>query len=251
MAVSALRRQVFRTWQPLDPVLAEMGGPLGSDTFFLRNPSGQQIFLYLTTFVEEMTLQWFGRAADSIKILDWGAGKGHVGYLLSKRGFRPDCADVPDGAVRPLLDKVGLPLIPLEHPYELPFADGAYDAVLSYGVLEHVPDDRASLREIARVLRPGGLFFCFNLPFAGSWIMRLAHVGGNHYHERLYDRENTRAMVEAAGLEVTDMWHRQLFPKNRIGYPAPQLWERLDQWLVENTPAWRFATSLEFVAVRR
>lgn len=248
---AALRKEVFGTWHPLDPVLSEMGSELPSHQF-LRNPSGQQVFLYLTAFVERMVLQWFGTGADSLRILDWGAGKGQVGYLLKRDGFRPDCADVPEGEpVRPLLEKAGLPLIPLDHPYELPFADQSYDVVLSYGVLEHVPDDQASLREIARVLRPGGLFFCFNLPFAGSWIMRAAHAGGNHYHDRLYARDSTRAMVEAAGLEITDMWHRQLFPKNRVPYPAPHIWEKLDQWLVENTPAWRLATSLEFVAVRR
>ena len=36
------------------------------------------------------------------------------------------------------------------------FADGAFDAVMSLDVLEHVPDFRAALREFARILRPAG-----------------------------------------------------------------------------------------------
>jgi SAM-dependent methyltransferase len=41
---------------------------------------------------------------------------------------------------------------------ELPFADGSFDAVFSYSVLQHLakPDVRVAVAEIARVLRPGG-----------------------------------------------------------------------------------------------
>lgn len=38
----------------------------------------------------------------------------------------------------------------------MPFGDGSFDAVLCSHVLEHVPDDGAAMKEIARVLRPGG-----------------------------------------------------------------------------------------------
>lgn len=39
---------------------------------------------------------------------------------------------------------------------DLPYAAGGFDLVLSHEVLEHVQDDRAAMREMARVLRPGG-----------------------------------------------------------------------------------------------
>ncbi|MFZ0216633.1 MAG: class I SAM-dependent methyltransferase [Candidatus Dormiibacterota bacterium] len=46
----------------------------------------------------------------------------------------------------------------------LPFRDGAFDAVLSNEVIEHVRDDRAAVAEMVRVLRPGGraIIFCPN-----------------------------------------------------------------------------------------
>jgi len=40
----------------------------------------------------------------------------------------------------------------------LPYADGSFDVVYSVSVLEHVPTRSAVLRELVRVLRPGGLF---------------------------------------------------------------------------------------------
>jgi ubiquinone/menaquinone biosynthesis C-methylase UbiE len=41
----------------------------------------------------------------------------------------------------------------------LPFADGAFGGVASVAVLEHVPDDRGALAELARVTKPGGRVF--------------------------------------------------------------------------------------------
>lgn len=37
--------------------------------------------------------------------------------------------------------------------------DGSYDAVFDFGILHHVPDWRAAVAEVARVLKPGGRFF--------------------------------------------------------------------------------------------
>jgi ubiquinone/menaquinone biosynthesis C-methylase UbiE len=40
----------------------------------------------------------------------------------------------------------------------LPHRDAAFDAVFGFGVLHHVPDWRGALREVGRVLRPGGIY---------------------------------------------------------------------------------------------
>jgi hypothetical protein len=52
------------------------------------------------------------------------------------------------------------------------------------------------------------------------------------------------------GFEVIDIWHRQLFPKNSINYPIYQAFEKVDQFLTENTPLKYLATNIEFVAVK-
>jgi SAM-dependent methyltransferase len=42
----------------------------------------------------------------------------------------------------------------------LPFASGSFDVVLDFGTCYHIADPACALREIVRVLRPGGLFVC-------------------------------------------------------------------------------------------
>ena len=40
---------------------------------------------------------------------------------------------------------------------DLPFEVGEFDVIIAAEVLEHIPDDRAAITELCRVLRPGGL----------------------------------------------------------------------------------------------
>ncbi len=66
----------------------------------------------------------------------------------------------------------------------LPFGEGVFDALLSHEVIEHVEDDRKAIREMARVLKPGGrlVLFCPNrgYPFETHGIFwRGKYVFGN------------------------------------------------------------------------
>lgn len=66
----------------------------------------------------------------------------------------------------------------------LPFPSGSFDIILSHEVLEHVQDDRETLREIVRTLKPGGrlILFCPNrgYPFETHGIMwRGRYIFGN------------------------------------------------------------------------
>ncbi len=66
----------------------------------------------------------------------------------------------------------------------LPFHDGQFDLVYSWGVIHHTPDTAAAAREILRVLRPDGGRFCVmvynrrSLVAAQAWFM-FAAVKGN------------------------------------------------------------------------
>jgi ubiquinone/menaquinone biosynthesis C-methylase UbiE len=122
--------------------------------------------------------------------------------------------------------------------------------VLSIGVLEHVSNEPASLAEIARVLKPGALFFCFFLPTRFSWTQQVSRWSGDTYHNRLYTQHHVREMLSAVGLELMNCWYRQLLPKNSMHYPKFRFFEKLDLFMTENTPLRYFATNLEFVSFK-
>lgn len=252
-----LRRSIFAQPWPIDPEIAAVAATQPTHAF-LHNPSGQLAYVYLTRYVRAVAEWHLRRSFAQISVLDWGCGKGHVSKLmrdlepltLQSCDIRSASDDSAFGQATPLLQHFNIPVTPLEHPYKLPYDDASFDIVLSFGVLEHVPDDRASLREITRVLKPDGLFFCFYLPTKYSWTQKIAHMRGNDYHDRLYDRRSVDGLLSSAGLQPLDLWYRQLLPKNTVHYPGFHTFERVDQFLTEHTPLRPFATNLEFVATK-
>jgi SAM-dependent methyltransferase len=257
VSVSALRKHSFsRNW-PLDEEIRAVAATIPTHAF-LENPSGQYAYIYLSRFVKALSESHFCQPFDDLSILDWGCGKGHVSKIMRDLGpgklescdVQSEKDDSSFGQETPIIAKFGIQVKPLDHAYLLPYEDGSLDVVLSVGVLEHVPKDRASLAEIKRVLKSGGLFFCFFLPTNLSWTQKVAHLRGNDYHDRLYSRSKVQEMIANADLELIDLWYRQILPKNTMHYPNFRLFEKLDQFVTEHTPLRYFATNIEFVCVK-
>jgi SAM-dependent methyltransferase len=251
----SLRKRIFSRRWPLDDEITSTAATTSSHNF-LKNPAGQYPFIYLTHYVKAVSEAHSGRPFHDLTVLDWGCGKGHVSKLLRDLGpaqlescdIQDDTDDSAFGQLTPILDRFHLPVTPLTHTSLLPYADTSFDVIVSFGVLEHVASDADSLAEIHRVLSPGGLFFCFFLPTRLSWTQKIARSGGDTYHDRLYTRPIVQYLLRNAGLQLHDLWYRQLFPKNTIAYPAFRLFEQLDQLLTRTTPLRYFATNIEFVA---
>ena len=96
----------------------------------------------------------------------------------------------------------------------LPFADATFERVLCSEVLEHVADPAAAMAELARVVKPGGLFaVSVPTPFT-EWAFRF---GSDDYfntpggHVRIFTARDVMDLLEDHGLSVCDVHFEHAF----------------------------------------
>jgi SAM-dependent methyltransferase len=80
----------------------------------------------------------------------------------------------------------------------LPFADASFDVVGAFDVLEHCEPEDVALRELARVLSPGGRLLLSVPAYKWAW----SDFDDANGHHRRYTRRRAERAVRAAGLEV-------------------------------------------------
>jgi SAM-dependent methyltransferase len=97
---------------------------------------------------------------SGLKVLEVGCGLGTDGAQFAKAGANYTGVDLTEAAVE--LAKLRFELFGLPGRFQiadaenLDFASESFDLVYSHGVLHHTPDTAAAVRELHRVLRPGG-----------------------------------------------------------------------------------------------
>jgi len=164
-------------------------------------------------------LQNSNEGTDS-RILDWGGGPGFLSYLLDALGFTTTYYDIEHDfpSYKYVLDRIKIPTVFVEDPVKLPFPDASFDAVISCGVLEHVPDASGSLAELNRVLKPGGLFFVYHFPNRWSWTEAVAGLIGQSTHDVRWTKTHLLGEIRSAGFDIERFDYRYMVPRNLVGF---------------------------------
>ena len=146
------------------------------------------------------------------RVLEIGCGQGY-GTQLILEAFKPASVDAVD-LDRRMVDRARRRLH--DHSDEVTIAQGSvvdliaaldardrsYDAVFDFAIIHHIPDWRAALDEVSRVLRPGGAFY-FDEVTAVALSSRTYRLLFDHPH---HDRFTAAQFLDACakrGLRVT------------------------------------------------
>lgn len=197
------------------------GGPKGAmlDTF--SRISGH------LQFGERLFRQRRFDLAGCKQILDIGSGAGQMlGHLLkyAERDAEITGIDISSTMLRRARRRLRSqrPQLVAADVSRLPFATGAFDTITCGYVIEHLPDARLGLTELARVLCPGGrmLLFATEDNFTGAWTSRM-------WCCRTYNRTELLAMCEQIGLSLRqELWFTRMHKALRAGGICVELQRR-------------------------
>src|ERR1041385_3744262 len=100
------------------------------------------------------------------RVLDLGCGNGRPAIFFASQGFSASGVDSSEQAIDWAKDWAERERLDVDFRVadilNLPYDDATFDVVVSHGVLDHVTAavSQGAIREVRRVLKPGGLFYC-------------------------------------------------------------------------------------------
>jgi SAM-dependent methyltransferase len=167
-------------------------------------------------------IQW---TAPRPKVLEAACGDGMTGWCLTSLGCEVHLHDLEDWR-----DKRArtLPMVIGDLDCRLPLPNESFDFILTYNSFEHVKDPAASLHELLRLCRVGGLVFLdFGPLYASPWGLHAYRTLLMPYPQFLFSKGFIRAKLNLLGIHDLGKERATLQPLNRwrLG-EFDGLWER-------------------------
>lgn len=165
-------------------------------------------------------LGWFDKSIDwaDKSVLDLGCAGGFMAEAIAKRGAQVTGIDPAADAIAAARQHAQISGLEIRYDVgvgeALPYSDSSFDAVVCVDVLEHVQDLGQVIREIARVLRPGGILLYDTInrnPLAKLVTITVAEdilkilPKGTHDPEMFIRPAELKDHLKAAGLEPGEM----------------------------------------------
>jgi len=148
------------------------------------------------------------------KVLEVGCGLGHTAVMLAD--MRPDIeiigTDIKAVNTWEYFRQEFNCLFKECDATKLPFNPEEFDAVVSFGVMEHVADQGRFLKEIHRCLKKGGYNIIFKLPNKYSLPQFLSQAIGLAVHEKKYSLKEAIGIIENAGFKALAYKREHLIP---------------------------------------
>jgi 2-polyprenyl-6-hydroxyphenyl methylase / 3-demethylubiquinone-9 3-methyltransferase len=193
-------------------------GKFGGGSLTWWPPTGDHVFLYKLNSLRFEYFDHFIPNWKAIEVLDVGCGGGYACEFLAKRDASVFGTDIMTASLQQAKDHAHQENLNIEYhpctPERLPFADNSMDAVTCFDVLEHIPQKDQTIREIHRVLKPGGWFFydTFNktlwsklfIIWLGEIIIRFM-PRGTHYWPWFISPTELRSLLEVTGFASVEL----------------------------------------------
>lgn len=204
------------------------------------------------------------------KILEVGCGSSFVSLYFAKRGYLVTCLDINKFILE--IAQKNFKKEGVEGKFivgdgeKLPFKNGDFDVVTSFGLLEHFEDPSKAIVEMARILKPNGLFFADIVPnrfsvqtfgnlfnalvvlvfysLQGKFKKALDKAVANfnpHYFENTISFKDYQKIMEKAGLKNIEVRGNRPFPRLTLSKsldflyalalkPFIPAWRSFDRW---------------------
>jgi len=175
------------------------------------------------------------------RILDVGCGRGDTLAWLQRWGADVHGTQVSTRAAQVARDLIGHDRIFVGELADAAYPDASFDCVTLWHVIEHVPEPLALMKEIRRILRPGGLLY-IEVPNAGGWAARrfrhhwLAYDVPKHLFH--FSPETLKALAGKVGLD----WAHEVHSSVEYS-PVTLLQTLLNVWLGGSNVLFRSLTN--------